>query len=235
MTEVLPQIRNGLIVSCQAPPGSPLNHPEILAAMAKAAELAGAVAIRADGVQNIKAIKRETALPVLGIKKVRGDADGVYITRSLADALEIVEAGAEIIALDATLRPRSDGSAAATLIPELRRRGVVVMADIDNLAAAKAAASVGVDLLGTTLSGYTDDSVGSNRPSGPDVGLVTAITTEIPGARVVAEGRYSTPADVVAAFTRGAFAVVVGTAITDPLALATNFVKAAKQATRQCN
>ena len=68
--------------------------------------------------------------------------------------------------------------------------------------------------MATTLSGYTGD----DTPAGPDLALVAELAQGV-DVPVLAEGRYSTQEEVWAALGAGAFAVVVGTAITDPEAL----------------
>jgi putative N-acetylmannosamine-6-phosphate epimerase len=229
MTDVIDGLEGGLIVSCQAPVGSPLGQPQIMAAMARAAEMAGAVGIRADGVEDIAAIRRECSLPIIGIRKVWDTRDGIYITPSLTDALEVIEAGADIVALDATLRPRRDGVTAAALIAQITSRGIPVMADVDDLASARAAVDAGAQLIATTLSGHTD---ATRNADSPDLDMLGAIASSIEGARVVGEGGYSQPSHVSEALARGAFAVVVGTAITDTLSLAREFANKARSSAR---
>ncbi len=220
-------LRGGLVVSCQAPAGSPLRHPEHMAAMARAAELAGAVAIRADGPAFVAAIRAAVKLPIIGIDK-RPDIDPVaYITPCLASVTALVAAGADLVAVDGTARPRSAGAAAtpAELIAQVRAAhpDLPVMADVAELAEGVSAAAAGADIVATTLSGYTGPPP---PPAGPDLVLVEALVASQPRP-VIAEGRYATPEEVRAAFAAGAHAVVVGTAITDTLALARRFVAAA--------
>jgi N-acylglucosamine-6-phosphate 2-epimerase len=227
-------IRNGLVVSCQAPPGSPLRAPEHMVAMARAAALGGAVGIRAEGAADVAAIKRAVDLPLIGLRKVAVEGSDVYITPTLESAREVVEAGAHALALDATLRPRPNGVAAADFIRQVRDElAVPVLADVDTLEAGVRAAEAGADAVATSLAGYTDesrrarpqfdstaepDAGGSALPAEPDVDLVAALVAEA-GCPVVAEGRYATPDHVTAAFAAGAFAVVIGAAITDPVVL----------------
>lgn len=220
-------LRGGLVVSCQAPVGSPLRHPEHMAAMARAAELAGAVAIRADGPAFVAAIRAAVKLPIIGIDK-RPDIDPVaYITPCLASVTALVAAGADLVAVDGTARPRSARAAAtpAELIAQIRAAhpDLPVMADVAELAEGVSAAAAGADIVATTLSGYTGPPP---PPAGPDLALVEALVASQPRP-VIAEGRYATPEEVRAAFAAGAHAVVVGTAITDTLALARRFVAAA--------
>ncbi|MBC7187128.1 MAG: putative N-acetylmannosamine-6-phosphate 2-epimerase [Calditrichaeota bacterium] len=220
----LAAIRGGLIVSCQADPGDPLDEPAIMAAMAKAAAAGGAVAIRAEGAANIRAIKAAVALPVIGLRKRRYPDSPVYITPTLEDALEVVAAGADVVALDATARARPGGHPLSSLVEELKRREVLVMADVSSLEEGLGAARLGCDLVSTTLSGYT----GAARPQElPDLGLVAALRARLPGdVPVIAEGRIWTPEQAVEALNSGAFAVVVGTAITRPAALTRRIAEA---------
>lgn len=225
--ELLAGLRGGLVVSCQAPEGSPLRRPEHMAAMARAAELAGAVGIRADGPAFVAAIRAAVSLPIIGIDK-RPDIDPVaYITPCFESVSALVAAGADLVAIDATARPRSGKGASgpAELIAQIRAAypGVPVMADVSALSEGVAAAAAGAHVVATTLSGYTD---GGSPPDGPDVALVRDLVAAQPRP-VIAEGRYATPAEVRAALAAGAHAVVVGTAITDTLALARRFVAAA--------
>ncbi len=223
-TDILTALRGGVIVSCQAPEGSPLRQPAIMAAMAQAAALAGAVGIRANGPADVAAIRAVVDLPIIGLDK-RPDIDPqAYITPSLDSVAALVEAGADLVAIDATLRPRNGSGApsAAELLSQIRRAfpGLPVMADVSNLAEGVAASDA--DIVATTLSGYTGGAVVAD---GPDLELVSALV-KAQSRPVVAEGRFATPDQVIAALRSGAHAVVVGTAITDTLALARRFVRA---------
>jgi N-acylglucosamine-6-phosphate 2-epimerase len=215
-------LRGSLIVSCQAPPGSPLDDPRIIAALAEAAALGGAGGIRVNGPLHVQAVKAVVDVPVIGLLKRRVDGSPVYITPTLEDALEVADAGADIVAIDATLRPRPDGRTTADIVARLHDQGAGVIADIDSLEAAIAAAETGADFVASTLAGYTDGSV----PTGPAVDLVAAMARTI-RTPVIAEGRYQTPEDVEAAFRAGAFAVVVGAAITNPTAITRRLASAA--------
>jgi N-acylglucosamine-6-phosphate 2-epimerase len=224
MSEVLEALRCGLVVSVQAPDGSPLAASSHLAAMARAAELGGAAGIRA---VDVAAVKGAVGLPVIGLRKRRVEGSDVYITPSVDDARAVAAAGADIVAVDATLRPRPDGVDLASLVAELP---VPVLADVDCLAAGLAAREAGAAAIATTLAGYTDaasvaTAAGGSASGEPDLELVSALAAEL-DCPVFAEGRIATPAQARAAFDAGAFAVVVGTAITDPLALTRAFAAA---------
>jgi len=215
---LLSQIKGGLIVSCQADPGDPLDDPAIIAAFARAAEANGAVAIRAEGPANIRAVKQAVSLPVIGLCKKRYPDSPVYITPTLADALSVAAAGADVIALDATGRRRPRGVSLAGLVRAMKEQGLLLMADVSCLDEGLSAAALGFDLVGTTLSGYT--SADGAPPSEPDMALVAALSQRLgKSVPVIAEGRIWTPEQAVEALNCGAFAVVVGTAITRPGAI----------------
>ncbi|MFF0339038.1 N-acetylmannosamine-6-phosphate 2-epimerase [Kribbella sp. NPDC004875] len=210
-----------LVVSCQAGPESPLHGPAAMALMARAAEAGGAGAIRANGPQDIAAIRAVTDLPIIGIHKI-GDPAGVFITPTYDAAAGIVAAGADLVALDATLRPRPDGQQVAHQITRIHDElGVPVMADVDTLDAGLAAREAGADVVATTLSGYTN----GRPPTGPDVELVRQLAGKL-GCPVIAEGRIRTPEDVRAVCDAGAYAVVVGHAITNPTDITARLVGA---------
>lgn len=215
---LLSSIKGGLIVSCQADPGDPLDDPAIIAALAKAAEAGGAVAIRAEGVANIRAVKQTVSVPVIGLCKKRYPDSRIYITPTLSDALAVASAGADVIALDATARRRPGGLSLARLVRALKQRGMLLMADVSCLEEGVAAAALGFDLIGSTLSGYV--SPDAPLPSEPDMALVAMLNREVGQAvPIIAEGRIWTPAQAMQALECGAFAVVVGTAITRPGAI----------------
>lgn len=216
----LAALAGGLVVSCQAPEGSPLRDPFILGRIAAAAEDAGAVGIRAEGVENVRAIKKEVSIPVIGLIK-RANTSPIYITPDIQDVRDLVEAGADIVAVDATEREREGG----VNTPEFLREAVAVagsvpiMADVDSLSSAMLAAQFGVGLVGTTLSGYTAGEI----PLHPDIDLVREIAAQI-AVPIIAEGRYSTAEEVRQALQSGAHAVCIGTSLTDPWTLTKRLV-----------
>jgi N-acylglucosamine-6-phosphate 2-epimerase len=222
MNPVIEGFEGGLIVSCQAAPGNPLHGPRFMAAMARAAAQGGAVGLRAEGTQDVKAVVDATGLPVIGIRKVGSVADGVFITPTFRDAADVAAAGAAIIATDGTARPRPDGHDLPSLVTRIHDElRLPVMADVDSVGSGEYAQRAGADVLATTLSGYTGGTV----PPGPDVDLLRDLvrTSSVP---VIAEGRYWTPESVADAIQAGAHAVVVGTAITNPLEITRRFVAA---------
>ncbi|MEV6166063.1 N-acetylmannosamine-6-phosphate 2-epimerase [Streptomyces sp. NPDC052052] len=222
--ELASSLQGKLIVSCQAPPGDPMRETGTLVRLARSAEAGGGVAIRANEPEVVAAIVEAVDLPVIGLWK-DGDT-GVYITPTVRHALALVEAGATVVAADATDRPRPDGSTFAELVEAVHAAGALVMADISTLAEGITAAGQGADFVSTTLSGYVP---GTPKLTGPDLDLVAELSAAI-DVPVVAEGRINTPEDAAQALARGAHSIVVGTAITAPTALTTRFVAGIAQA-----
>lgn len=220
---LLAQLRGTLVVSCQARDGSPLRDTDSMIRIASAAQAGGAAAIRANGPDDVRGIREATGLPVIGLWKdeSRRAVGDVYITPTVEHAVTIAAAGAAIVAVDGTDRPRRPGEEFATIVRAVHESSpTLVMADIGTTDDAEAAQDCGADLLSTTLSGYTPAT--QDAPAGPDLELVAqlAARARVP---VFAEGRISTPAQAHAALRRGAFAVVVGTAITDPTSITRAF------------
>jgi N-acylglucosamine-6-phosphate 2-epimerase len=207
-----PIIPFGLIVSCQAPTDSPLHNPIVIAAMAKAAMNQGAVGIRIDTPDHIKAVRLECpTAPIIGLWKQQILGYEVYITPQFCHAEAIAIAGADIIAIDATLRQRPGGETVEGLITRIHQElGKPVMADIDTMESAIAAVAAGADLVGTTLYGYTNQTK-HLKPPGFDLLVQLVEKLEVP---VICEGGISTPEMAKEALKLGGYAVVVGTAIT---------------------
>lgn len=225
MDRIFEPLQGGLIVSCQALEGEPLFGSEIMAKLALAAREGGAVGLRANTPVDIAAIKALVPeLPLFGLwKVVVSGFEEVYITPRLREAVAVAKAGAEIIALDATLRPHPEGSTAELIRAVKAETGRLVLADIDNEASALAAVEAGADALSTTLSGYTPDSPALVGPDLELVGRLAAYRLPVP---LFAEGRIHSPEDARAALDAGAFAVIVGGAITRPAQITERFVKA---------
>jgi N-acylglucosamine-6-phosphate 2-epimerase len=218
---ILRRLHGGLVVSCQALPGEPLHGPVFMAAMARAAVLGGAVGVRANGPADIQAVRRAIDVPVVGLWK--DGTEGVYITPTVRHARAVVDAGAQIVAIDATGRSRPDRSTVPEVIEGLRRtHRCLVMADVSTLNEGVVAVGSGADLVATTLSGFTPYS--PQRP-GPDLQLVAALAARV-DVPIVAEGRIGTPQQARAALDAGAWTVVVGGAITRPQLIAARFVAA---------
>lgn len=213
MNQLIESLRGKLIVSSQALEGNALRDSATLARMALAAQKGGAAAIRANGVEDITAMKKLINIPIIGLNKEARTYEKPFITPSFEHAKEIAETGAQIIALDATLRPRDCGISAADLIRRVKKElGVLVMADIALYEDGIAAAEAGADLISTTLSGYTMESP---KMPGPDLELIRRLAKDV-DVPIVAEGRYCTCEDVASAFRAGAYAVVIGKSITNP-------------------
>ena len=210
-----------LVVSCQAPEEDVFRSPDSMVRFAVAAARAGAGGIRANGVEDIRAIRAVISLPVIGIQKSMAEDGRVLITPSLEAARGVVVAGADIVALDCTERGQRYGA-----LERLRRirseLKVPVMADIATEEEAAAAVAAGADLVASTMRGYTDETAHIAVFEPEFIGDLKRRVT-VP---VIAEGRIWTPEDAVAAVRAGAFAVVVGTAITAPQRIAERFVAA---------
>ncbi|ASA22527.1 N-acetylmannosamine-6-phosphate 2-epimerase [Paenibacillus donghaensis] len=222
MTHVIEQLRGQLIVSCQAYPGEALYGSHLMTAMANAARDGGAAAIRANSPQDVAAIKEGCGLPVIGIWKKNYPDSDVYITPCLADAELLFAAGADIVAVDATSRPRPRAETLAGVVQAIHSRpGRLLMADISTLEEGLAAQALGFDLLSTTLSGYTPYSRQSEEP---DLDLLARLSAAV-SIPVIAEGRIHSPQLAAAALAAGAYAVVVGTTITRPHTITEQFVQ----------
>lgn len=274
---IIERLRGGLIVSCQARGDNPLAGSAYMLAMARAAVLGGAVGVRVEGPEDIRAVTRVLSVPVIGLYKVFYPGSDVYITPTLREVELVLACGAHIVALDATCRSRPAGrlpivseaeaagasvasasntagttgvsvagaasmanttgasvagassTANITGAAELRQAlnlihaaGRLAMADISTLDEALTAESLGFDLVSTTMSGYTPYSTQS---AAPDLALVRAAASKC-RVPVIAEGRYSEPAAATKALQAGAWAVTVGTAITNPTQITRRFVAA---------
>jgi N-acylglucosamine-6-phosphate 2-epimerase len=218
-------LRGGLIVSCQSEGEDPFNRAESIARFARAAEMGGAVGIRARQAENIAAVKAAVELPVIGITKSEYPDGSVLITPGLADVEAVMTAGAEIVAMDATSRRRPNGMDGCAFLQHVKTKyDVTIMADVATLEEGLAAAAAGADFVGPTLHGYTPYT---QRPASgePDWALLEALVTQAV-APVIMEGGIWTPAQARKALDLGVFAVVVGTAITRPRVITQVFVEA---------
>lgn len=215
---LIESLRGKLIVSCQAYPGEPLRHPETMAQMALAAEIGGAAAIRCQGLADIEAVKGQVQVPVIGLWKE--GKEGVFITPTVRHAVACVYAGADVVAIDATARPRPDGSSYKDLVAAVHGAGGLVMADCGSMEDVGLAVAAGSDIVSSTLAGYTGQR---ERTDGPDFEFLDEIAREFPGVPLFCEGRVHTPAQAASALEHGAWSVVVGTAITHPTTITTWF------------
>lgn len=220
MKEDLKKIKGKLVVSCQALEDEPLHSSYIMGRMAYAAFVGGAAGIRANTVQDIKEIKKNVNLPIIGIiKKVYGDCN-VYITPTYKEVEELIQEGVDIIAIDGTLRKRPDNKELKVLIKEIKEKypNQLLMADISSAEEALYAQDIGFDIVGTTLVGYTEYTKGND----PLIELEKVI--KVVNIPVIAEGNIDTPVKAKKALELGAFAVVVGGAITRPQQITKKFV-----------
>jgi len=230
MEDIVEKLKGKLIVSCQAYEDSPLYGSDVMARMAKAAEIGGAAGIRACWPKDILAIKKVTTLPIVGINKViAADTNPLYdviITPDYDAAAVICDTGVEVLGLDCTPRNRTYQDIAA-LISQIKEAypKTLIMADISTLEEGIQAARNGADIVSTTLAGYTPYSTQQEEP---DLELVERLAKAVEKP-INAEGRYWTPEEVLAAFDRGAWCVTVGSAITRPEIITERFTKAIRQ------
>jgi N-acylglucosamine-6-phosphate 2-epimerase len=216
---VLERLRGGLIVSVQAEANSLLNTPETIALLGRVAVANGAVGVRAEGAARIAAMRRAVDVPIIGIIKRAYDGYEPYITPTEREIAEVVEAGAQIVAFDATERARPDGHTVEQAIAAIRARGALPMADCASPADVQRATDAGAAIVATTLCGYTDATRGTALPA---LALVQVCAAS--GVFAICEGGIAMPADVHAALAAGADAVVVGTAITNVDVLVRRFL-----------
>ncbi|UUV17408.1 N-acetylmannosamine-6-phosphate 2-epimerase [Fusobacteria bacterium ZRK30] len=218
-------MKKGLIVSCQALPSEPLYSSFIMGRMARAAAEGGASGIRANTVEDIKEIKKEVDLPIIGIIKKNYGECPVFITPTMKEVDELYREEVDIIAIDATKRERPDGISMEEFIKNIKNKypDQLIMADISCAEEAVAATAAGVDIVGTTLVGYTEYT----RGFVPLEELARVLDkVKVP---VIAEGNIDTPSKVKKALELGASSVVVGSIITRPQFITKRFVEAIKE------
>jgi N-acylglucosamine-6-phosphate 2-epimerase len=206
----------------QAYAGSVLDAPETIAVLARCAADNGAAGVRVEGEARLRAVRSAVDVPIVGIIKAAHAGFEPYITSTLEEVARVAATGAEIVAFDATQRPRPDGVDAAALIRAIHAAGRLAFADCAEIADGRAAAQAGADFIATTLAGYTPATAGRSLPA---LDLVGAFAAFHPFA--ILEGGVGTPEQVRAAFAAGASAVVAGTALTNIDALVRRFAAAA--------
>jgi N-acylglucosamine-6-phosphate 2-epimerase len=221
---ILEALRGGLIVSVQAEASSALNTPQAIALLARVAVANGARGLRIEGLARIGAVRRTVSVPLIGIVKRRYEGFAPYITAGDREIEEVVAAGAEIVAFDATGRPRPDGRDVAATVAAIHRRGRLAMADCATAEDVRRAAEAQADIVATTLCGYTEATRSATLPA---LDLVRVAASS--GRFAICEGGVASPGDVSAAFDAGADAVVAGTALTNIDVLVQRFVHGAQR------
>lgn len=228
LKDLLDSVHHSMIISCQALPGEPLYCEEmsLMPFMAEAAKRAGSKCIRTSSLRDVVAIKEKTGLPVIGLIKKQYDGYDSYITPTMKEIDELVAADSDIIALDCTLRKRGDGTTINDFLKQIRDKypDIALMADISTFEEGVNAWKCGIDVISTTMSGYTPYSP---QIPGPDFDLVEKLLKEIP-IPVFAEGKVHTPEEAKKMLDLGAHAVIIGGAITRPLEIAQRFYTAIK-------
>lgn len=222
MNKIFNQIKGKLIVSCQALEDEPLHGSLIMGKMALAATQAGAGGIRANTISDIKEIKKNTNLPIIGIiKRIYGNCN-VYITPTIKEVEELIAEEVDIIAIDSTSRQRPDNVELESFVKNIKEKypNQIIMGDISNVDEAIYSEKIGIDMVGTTLCGYTNYTKGDN-PLNTLQEVLKSV--KIP---VIAEGNFDTPEKAKKSIQMGALAVVVGGAITRPKQIAEKFIKA---------
>ncbi|EEX51212.1 N-acetylmannosamine-6-phosphate 2-epimerase [Pasteurella dagmatis] len=220
--QVLEQIKYGLIASCQPVDNGPMDSPEIVAAMAQASVIGGAAGLRIEGIENLKAVRKVVNVPIIGIVKRDLKDSPVRITPFLKDVEDLAAAGADIIAFDGTNRVRP--TTIEETVKRIKELGCLAMADCSNFEEGIYCQKLGVEIIGSTMSGYT----GGEIPTEPDYQLVKDLKAA--GCRVMAEGRYNTPELAKVAIEIGAYSVTVGSALTRLEHIVSWFVDSVKKA-----
>lgn len=224
--EILDAIHGKMIVSCQAIPGEPLymEDDSVMYLMARAAKRAGTPAIRTSSIRDVAAVKKETGLPVIGLVKINYPGYDSYITPTMKEVDDLVAVGSDVVALDCTLRKRGDGTTINEFIAQIKEKypDIILMADISNYEEGVNAWKCGVDIVGTTMSGYTDYT---SKKDEPDYELMRQLSANL-DIPVIGEGKIHYPEQAVKALQTGVWAIVVGGAITRPMEIAQRFIKA---------
>jgi len=215
-------IKRGLIVSCQALEGEPLHGCGMMARMALAAQMGGAVGLRVNGVSDVVETKKLCHLPIIGIIKANYDGYDVYITPTMKEVDDLIAVNPDVIAVDATMRPRPGFERPEQFISAIKEKyNITLMADISNYEEGIAACNAGADIVATTLSSYTPYTIHREKP---DMDLIKRLTDKL-DIPVIAEGNIRTPEQAVECLKAGAYAVVVGGAITRPQLITQRFVE----------
>ena len=227
--DIINRLKGKVVVSVQAMPSEPLYQEKCMVAMMQSVVKGGAGGLRVAGARDVKNAKKLFNIPVIGLTKPNVIPENwqeiVYITPTQKEVIELIEAGADIIALDGTMRKRPENAKLEDLLKYIKINKRISMADISTLEEAQNAEALGANILSTTLSGYTQFS--QDRGDEPDFELLEQIVknTNLP---VVLEGRIWEPEQVDKAFNLGAHCVVIGSAITRPQLITKRFVQRSK-------
>lgn len=225
MNEKIKNLKGKLIVSCQALENEPLHSDFIMGRMALAAKMGGASGIRANSVVDIKEIKKQVDLPIIGIIKKDYDDSEVYITPTMKEVDALIEVGVDIIAMDATKRLRPGKKGLKDFFSEVRKKypNQIFMADCSTVDEAVFADEIGFDFIGTTMVGYTKESEGLKIEAN-DFEILRDILAKVKH-NVIAEGNINTPKKCKRVIELGAYSVVVGSIITRPQLITKEFTK----------
>lgn len=228
--EILNKIKNNIIISVQAQANEPLYDKNCMLAMMKSVVNGGAASLRVANVRDVKNAKENFNVPIIGITKPhiipQNYKELVYITPTVKDCVDLIDAGADIIAFDATIRKNitsENNSSLNEIISTIKNANKLTMADISTYEEAKIAYEKGVDIISTTLSGYTVESENSSPKDKPDFELLQKITSNF-DVPVILEGKIWEPNDVKKAFELQAFSVVIGSSVTRPQLIVKRFI-----------
>lgn len=228
--EILKKIKNNIIISVQAQANEPLYDEKCMLAMMQSVINGGASALRVANIRDVKNAKENFQVPIIGITKPniipQNYKELVYITPTVKDCVDLIEAGADIIAFDATVRKNNTSESNSSLneiILTIKNANKIAMADISTYEEAKIAYEKGVDIISTTLSGYTIESQNSSPNDEPDFDLLKKLTSsfDIP---IILEGKIWEPQHIIKAFKLGAFSVVIGSAVTRPQLIVKRYI-----------
>lgn len=221
--DIIESIKGGLIVSCQVEKHAPGYREDSVISLAEAAIWAGAAGLRINGVQNILDVRKLTDLPIIGLKKVFSKDSDVFMTPTINDAIEVIESGADIIAVDGTDR-LINGSKANMIISEIRMRfpNILILADVRDTEDALESIRLGADMVAPTFYRFKKDAKSTDQP---DWEMFSDMCKKCNGlGYVLMEGKVWTVDDAIKSLYYGAHAVVVGSAITRPHIIAQRFV-----------
>lgn len=229
MHEAVQQLTGKMIVSCQAYEDTPLYGPDYMKAMAASVLMGGAGGIRACWPQDIRAIRTVCDKPIVGIYKDFADGDpldSVFITAKFEHAKAVIDAGADILGIDCTIRPNRSLDELLKLLDQIKTAypDIPIMADLATVEEGVVVAQSGmVDIISSTLNGYTRESL-ADKGEGPNCDMVRELKEKVT-LPVNAEGRIWTLEDLEGVLEAGADMVTIGTVITRPHLITERFAK----------